>query len=197
MTASLRVTKPENMDPDTLIEWSKNAAAVAQSQCSEAEAYFNSMKRHYGNVTLLLERMQMVRDDAGRQEEEGEAEEIVCTLTEVVEAMDALRNEQFSDGASTLDDEERAILDTEDGQAADRQLAVEAQAFLKAYFHHKSRLGLRTQEDVERLTGISRRYISAIESGKHRPQFRTLKRLADAFGVDVTNIMGSAERKAR
>jgi DNA-binding XRE family transcriptional regulator len=188
MTASLKVTKPESMDPDCLIEWSKNAAAAAHERCSEAETYFNAMKRHYGNVTQLLERVQELRVES--QPDHEEPQEIVDTLMQVMEAMDALTHEQFAEGAVDLEEEEHAILKTPAGQEADRQLQVEAQAFREAYFHHKARLGLKTQEDVERLTGINRRYISAIEAGKHKPQFRTIKKLADAFGIDVTKLMG-------
>src|SRR5713101_7272753 len=105
MTASLRVTKPQSMDLDCLIEWSKNAAAAAHEKCSEAEAYFNAMKVHYGNVTQLLERLQVLREERDRRTEQEEAQEIVETLTEVMEAMDALTREQFAEGVVSLEEE--------------------------------------------------------------------------------------------
>ena len=189
MTASLGVTRPESMDFDSLIEWSKNAAVAAHEKCSEVEAYFNAMKRHYGNITQLLARMQVLREEEAPENGE-EAQEIVDTLMEVIEAMEALMSERIDDGGVALQDDEKAILETPSGKEAAKQLEAEGKAFREAYFHHKARLGLTTQEDVGKLTGINRRHISAIERGVHRPQFRTLKKLADAFGIDVTKLIG-------
>lgn len=189
MTASLKVARPESMDLDYLIDWSKNAAAAAQVKCSEAEAFFNTMKRHHESAIQLLARLQQLRQAKPSPESLEEAEEIVETWMEVIEAMEALAHERFDDGAAPLEDEERDILSTPEGQAAARELEAENDSFLRVYFHHKSRLGLKTQEEVEKVTGINRRHISAIERGRHRPQFRTIKKLADAFGIDVGKLM--------
>lgn len=190
MTSPLKAVSPKNMDPDSLLEWSKHMASEAGKQCSEASEYFDSMRRHYGNLTKLLERFQSLRNEQGERWME-EAKEIVETALEVREAMDALVLERLADHTSlpTLEDDERELLDSPSGANAARELERETRAFLLAYNRHKARLGLKTQEDVARLTGLNRRYISNIERGAHKPQFRTIKRLADAFCVDVTDLM--------
>ena len=190
MTALLKVSTPESMDPDTLVEWSKNAATAASQACSEARSYFERMKKHYDNVTELMSRLQMLREEQGPGWQD-EAQEIVDTWLEIIDAMGSLALERTDDHVSmqTLEDDERELLETGEGRAAAMRVDQEARAFLLVYTKHKARLGLKTQDDVARLTGINRRHISAIERGAHKPQFRTIKRLADAFSVDVTEFM--------
>ncbi len=190
MKAALTLAKPESMDLDTVIGWSKNAAAAAHVQCCEAEAYYKVMSQHYERVMQLLGRLQELRtkDSPDGAEEAGE---IVETMMEVAAAMEALRTDRYEDPESiSLDDYEAEVVSTPSGKSAAVQLDEEAKAFREAYFHHKQRLGLMTQEDVAQLTGIDRRQISALERGLHRPQFKTLNRLAKAFGIQVTQFMG-------
>jgi len=197
MTASLKLHKPESMDPDTLIEWSKNAAAAASHRCTEARDYYDAMHIHYENVTQLLAALQELREKQlpGWQED---AVEAIETLTDVVEAMDTLANERVEDHEQheTLEAEEAALLSTSSGREAAVALDNDAKAFLSVYLRHKARLGLKTQDDVATLTGISRRHVSAIERGMHKPQFRTLVKLADAFGVEVTEFIPGHPRRS-
>jgi len=192
MTAPLlKVSTPESMDPDTLIAWSKNAANAASQVCDEARTYFEAMSRHYQNVTELLARLQELREKQSPNWQE-EAQEIVDTWLEVIQAMQELHRERLDsdhESLQTLDDDEHEMLKTHEGREAAEKLDRETAAFLRAYRKNKARLGLETQEEVAELTGINRRHISAIERGVHKPQFRTIKRLADAFGVPVTDFM--------
>ena len=51
--------------------------------------------------------------------------------------------------------------------------------------------------DVERITKISNPYISQIERGERGiPNFSILKRLAEAYGVKVTDIFENAEKQS-
>jgi transcriptional regulator with XRE-family HTH domain len=46
-----------------------------------------------------------------------------------------------------------------------------------------------SQEDVERMTGIAASTISNLERGKRSAQHRTLRRLAEALGVEPRELM--------
>ena len=61
-------------------------------------------------------------------------------------------------------------------------------SFRKNYFEIKEKLGLKTQKDVSARTGINVRQISKIEGGQ-KPRYSTIKKLADGFGVPVSNLI--------
>jgi transcriptional regulator with XRE-family HTH domain len=46
-----------------------------------------------------------------------------------------------------------------------------------------------SQEDLERMTGIAASTISNLERGKRSAQHRTLRRLAEALGVQPRELM--------
>jgi transcriptional regulator with XRE-family HTH domain len=46
-----------------------------------------------------------------------------------------------------------------------------------------------TQEELSRISGVSRDTISALEAGKREAQPRTIRRLADAIGVEPQELM--------
>jgi transcriptional regulator with XRE-family HTH domain len=46
------------------------------------------------------------------------------------------------------------------------------------------RRALITQEELSRLTGLDRVTISRLERGHHKPQFRTMKKIATALGLE-------------
>jgi transcriptional regulator with XRE-family HTH domain len=50
-----------------------------------------------------------------------------------------------------------------------------------------------TQEGLGKLTGVTQHCISQIESGGRRGSVRTMKKIADALGVTVTDLRTSAE----
>ncbi|TVQ63818.1 MAG: XRE family transcriptional regulator [Phycisphaerales bacterium] len=62
----------------------------------------------------------------------------------------------------------------------------EREAFFDRYFELKAASGLETQADVAKKAGLSPTTVHAIESRSVRPQFKTLKKLAVAFGVEVS-----------
>ena len=104
------------------------------------------------------------------------------------ESINAINNgSTISAEAVKIDDAEREIFG-ETLHDVDREYNASSERFLKVYLFHKSRLGLTTRDAVSRLTGINSRYISEIESGKHKPQFKTIKKIADGFGVDVSEF---------
>ena len=63
------------------------------------------------------------------------------------------------------------------------------QEFLKKYFSLRAKAGLKTQADVAKKAGLSRTHVTALEAGEHMPQQKTLQKLAEAFSVDVTDLM--------
>lgn len=66
-------------------------------------------------------------------------------------------------------------------------------------FLKKIRLDLgMSLRQVEKITKISNSYLSQIERGERNiPNFSILKRLADAYGVKVTDLIETAEKEAR
>jgi DNA-binding XRE family transcriptional regulator len=73
---------------------------------------------------------------------------------------------------------------------ADRASGRRIEAFLKRYFSLRAQAGLATQEAVAKASGLNRSYIAVIETGEHFPQQKTVQKLAKAFRVDVTELLG-------
>jgi transcriptional regulator with XRE-family HTH domain len=46
-----------------------------------------------------------------------------------------------------------------------------------------------SQQDLERMTRVAQSTLSALESGKRDAQPRTVRKLADAFGVEPRELM--------
>lgn len=118
-----------------------------------------------------------------REQDPAERENILKTLEEIAS------NDAIQVPTETLEQFETQLSKTEPQYAqadeADRQKSEE---FLKKYASLKARAGLATQEDVAKKTGLSRSYIAVIETGEHKPQHKTLQKLAKAFGVDVAEF---------
>lgn len=49
-----------------------------------------------------------------------------------------------------------------------------------------------SQQDLERMTGVAQSTLSALESGKRDAQPRTVRKLADALGVEPRELMRSS-----
>lgn len=178
---------PESMDADSLIEWLGKQFNRSAEYCQEAEAFYSTMKSHHSHLSEL---MAIMRELKGRNAPTGEIREVADTASEVLEAIKALsKQEEESSDAKDIDAVEAEYLNTEEGKSSSADLKIDIDKFLKNYTSYKSKLGLKTQQDVANLTGIDRRYISIIEGGKHKPQFKTLKRLADSFGIEVDQLI--------
>jgi DNA-binding XRE family transcriptional regulator len=110
---------------------------------------------------------------------------------EVLNAMEALRTSNLSMSESSLDiDEvEKSIVSRDEAKTADDQFKNDIRRFLEKYNRFKDRLGLKTQHDVSKLTGIDRRQVSRIESGRFKPQFKTIQKIATGFGVKVEELL--------
>ncbi len=50
-----------------------------------------------------------------------------------------------------------------------------------------------SQEDLEKKSGVARATISALETGKREAQPRTIRRLAEALGVEPHELMKREE----
>jgi DNA-binding XRE family transcriptional regulator len=61
--------------------------------------------------------------------------------------------------------------------------------FIKKYASLKAKAGFQTQAEIANASGLHRTQISAIESGKHVPQHKTLQKLAKALGVDIAELL--------
>ena len=52
-----------------------------------------------------------------------------------------------------------------------------------------------TQQELEKLTGIAQRNISSYESGKLKPSGRTLKKFAEAFSINLDDLVSEESRE--
>lgn len=179
---------PGNMDVDSLISWCGQQFATSAGLFEEAEQYCKDLKHHHKHLAELMGMLQELKKNNPPREE---IEEVVDTASEVIEAIKALQENRFGldEQGKDLDSIEDEFVATEVGKTAADELQSDVERFMKNYNTLKAKLGLMTQQEVAKLTGIDRRYISIIESGKHRPQFKTLKRLADAFGVELDQLI--------
>ncbi|WP_240200110.1 MULTISPECIES: helix-turn-helix domain-containing protein [Paracoccus] len=68
--------------------------------------------------------------------------------------------------------------------------------FLRAYARvlrrHRKDMNL-SQEELAFRAGLSMRYVSLLESGKHQPSLSTMKALADALDTNLTAMIGEVE----
>ena len=185
------VARPESLDPERLMEWATNAFSHATADFELAQIRWKARKKHHQFLTELYTCLKELRARKDPNWEE-EAEEIVDTWMEILDGIERLRTGNFLDPDTmpTIDDWMAEEMATPEGREAFERIQREERAFKAAYLFHKSRLGLKSQKAVAELTGIDRRYISVIERGDHKPQFKTLKTLADAFGVDVSELIG-------
>lgn len=182
----LAAISPDTLDLAQLTEWVKNQAAASAAICAEAEAFYKKLKRHHANIAeLMAESNRLRKEDPSNVEE---MRNIAETIQEVVEAMSHLTEGTPLEFLSA-DDGEKEFLSSADGKEAQDQADRSKKKFLQAYIKHKDRLGLVTQQDVAHLTGLDRRYVSSIENGKYKPQFKTIKKIADAFGAKVEEFI--------
>lgn len=184
----LKSVPPESMNVNDYIDWVRTQAQVSHDVCNEANDYFNQLGRHYKNITLLMEEITKAKES--QDYDLDEVKQIAHTVSEVVDAIISLRERIGLTSAETLtiDQVEEEFLSAENGQQAKNQYDAQAKAFLKKYNYHKARLGFKTQKEVSEFTKIDHRYISILEQGKHKPQFKTLKKLAEAFGIKVADL---------
>ena len=119
----------------------------------------------------------------GQERDADERRNIEQTLQEL------LQNASIEVPNDTIDDFELHLIKTDKAYAkAARKVDQKNNLFLKKYVSLKAKAGLSTQADVAKKTGLARSYIAVIESGEHRPQQKTLQKLAAAFGVDVSEF---------
>jgi putative transcriptional regulator len=57
--------------------------------------------------------------------------------------------------------------------------------------------GEMTQQQLADLTGASRQTIVAVEAGKYAPSLELAFRIADAFGVSVTEVFTHTRQEAK
>jgi len=101
---------------------------------------------------------------------------IVCTL-------DAMGDPTPPEEMSKIDD----LLEGEDPEAG-KDVDVARRRLQQQYVLLKARAGLSTIQEVAQKAGISPTTVHAIEKHAVRPQFRTVRKLAAAFGAPVTDL---------
>lgn len=186
MNNRMTVVPPERMDIDSLIAWVKGRAMESANVCEEGEQFYQRLKDYHQNIAGLMGEMERLKKSDNAEKED--LEFIVDTVSDVIEAINDLvagTPLEYSP-IEQLEEDIYSGSKAEIIKKANRDLSDK---FLTAYMKHKVRLGLNTQDEVAKLTGLNRRQISKIENSKHKPQFKTIKKIADRFGVDISEFM--------
>ncbi len=68
--------------------------------------------------------------------------------------------------------------------------------FIENYLRCKAASGLETYRQIAAKAGVSVTTVQAIEQLRVKPHFRTIRRLARAFGVEVEDLLGPATEQA-
>jgi DNA-binding XRE family transcriptional regulator len=180
----------ESMSVPDIMKWVQRRFEASARICEEAETYFSDMKHHHENIAHLVERLHTLENDKSAVAKE-EAAEILSVVGEVLNAMEALRtgNLALSESSLDIDEIEKSMTAKDEGKAGYELFQTDIRRFLEKYNGYKNRLGLRTQQDVAELTGIDRRQISRIESGRCKPQFKTIQKIAAGFGIKVEELI--------
>jgi DNA-binding XRE family transcriptional regulator len=119
-----------------------------------------------------------------RETDPSERANILRTLEEIA------ANAEIELPSQTIEEFESELVRTDSAyKAASEKEVSKTQRFLKKYSSLKAKAGLATQAEVAKKSGLSRSYVAVIEAGEHRPQQKTLQKLAQAFGVDVTELL--------
>ena len=119
-----------------------------------------------------------------RENGAGERENILRTLAEIV------ANAGIEIPSETIEEfDSRLTRANSSYKAASEKENEKGQQFLKKYSSLKAKARLATQAAVAKNSGLSRAYVAVIESGQHRPQHKTLQKLAKAYGVDISELL--------
>ena len=187
----------EKMSLDDQMVWFKTMFAKGAEECEVAKQYFEDMQTYQKDMSELVQEIVEIRQNsqlsAGEKQER--ADDIKYAVEQVIEAME-VRKKEFVDNHYVeieeydLEEWENELSSGEDGKISKEDLEKEIADFLKKYYSLKTKHGFETQQEVADLTGLDRRQISRLESGKVKPQFKTLQKIALAFGVDISDLIG-------
>lgn len=128
----------------------------------------------WATITKLREALKLA-DDTGNEELR---RMIACTL-------DSALRPQLPAAMARIDDPLPG-----DDASADAEVDRARRRFHQRYIALKARAGLSTIQEVAQRAGISPTTVHAIETQAVRPQFRTVRKLAAAFGAPVTELWG-------
>lgn len=190
------------------LDWaSASARAAAFEQIAEWTSVHGVRWRAYSldhgaqaGVSLratMRDRIAALADDETRG-----LEVFFASLARARAAGDAAGVEYFADAVAQVlvppppvpdaDLSERAerLIESEPGRSVAASIADEERTFFERYQEHKSRSGLNTYRKLAAAAEISVSTVQAIEDQRIKPQFRTIEKLAKAFGVPVSVLLG-------
>ncbi len=153
---------------------SREAVETLSERAQLAKETYNSMLKLIEEAVQISKQEEIAPDDVENLESIVDA---VNDMSDIVKRL--ISGESPTEGA----------VDMEEVWPEPKDPSEAARHFLMVYNKHKARLGLNTQEEVAKLTGLDRRYVSILENQKHKPQHKTLKKLADAFGIEVNEFL--------
>jgi DNA-binding XRE family transcriptional regulator len=164
-------------------EWMKARLTEAAAQNRMVRDLADVIEKHQRILVELLAALNDEEQNGDSEQSVEERLEILDAASEVIQAIRDLKSGKFGIGFQEFEGWLK-----EGESEAEREVNREIQYFLNQYTKHKARLFLKTQQDVAELVGIDRRHISKIESGEYLPQHKTLQKIAQGFGIPVTEF---------
>ncbi|MDH5681761.1 MAG: helix-turn-helix transcriptional regulator [Spirochaetota bacterium] len=190
LEVSLEGIKDLSRDPKTAIRWLSENIDKGEILVGKAKAEYQFLEECLKDLNKLV-RYYVQREELGLDEED--VESLLETAFDLVHDMETMGESTVTESEDLFELEKRLLKTDNEYRKASEELDKEEEYFLRRYTELKASKGIKTQEEMARRSGISQSYISVIESGKHRPQMRTLVKLAETFGVDVNELWYSSE----
>ncbi len=191
--SGLKTVPLDEMSFNDKCEWAKNMFLQSENSCNDAKSYWVEMHQHSVSIRTLWEKVMELKK--GNTEESAEdIAEVFDVMEGVSSYMKMLREQHFADtfdkDIENIDAWQGELRKKDEHGKASSEALQALEVFRRAYTKHKLRLGLDTQESVAQLTGLNRRHISRLENGIVKPQFKTIKLLAEKFGAEIEEFLG-------
>lgn len=188
MSAHIKALDPEKMSREDGLAWVKNCFTKAAHFCDEAREYWEEMHTHHQNIRELLGDLQELDDDPKNRDKQISILEVVAEISEAISDLAKGQHSLTKDSMSIDNFDNELKKSDKNYEKAAKKVDERYRIFFENYNNLKAKLGYTTQEEVAKLTGIDRRMISRIEKGETKPQFKTIVKIANAFGVEVSDI---------
>lgn len=187
---NLKLLEKPKLTAHELLQAASKSMLDLSDEYHKAERYAAAMKNYHQDLASLVKRVSEIKSilDAGLLaptelvEISDEMDSINTATEEIIAGVHELKSMTFNLDVKDIDDVE---IDKDETTA----LSASDDKFMKAYFAYKTKLNLTTQDDVARLVGLDRRQISNLENSKHKPQFKTIKKIAEGFGADIKEFI--------
>ncbi len=185
------MTNGENEMPQT----ANNLMNISEAMKQRTDSAARELGANYAAWTIAMMDPHAIKDlewfiQALREAKDNNDTEAIRSHMESIREVLYPPSTELLEGALDLDAFEAKASSTSAGVAARKEVADALQGFFERYLKHKEVAGFSTQNEVAEAAGISLSTVQSIESGRVRPQYKTVQALASAFDVSVDELAG-------